>query len=241
MKKINLFLITLISIAATACGPNGGISVKSLDINTSQVAADTYINLDTIVVLGNLKLPNVEVPVLNPKTLQPIGQMATENLPDGTNKIMIAINFQEAAKLDPSSGNSLPNGRALPMQLSSGEMIGIPLMEQSKIYIGGDLQKQIILGAAVAIPALDQLMSNIPIPLNLFFNFSFPDQITAKAGLFTGPSAGESGIAIFAEKLLTSTPSTNATELSEDFKNVDMNTLVQLNQFVKKQVTLEMK
>ena len=199
--------IALLNVAAllvlSACSPNGSVSLKGVDLSTSQVGSDTYVNMEAIIAMGSLKFPSMEVPVVNPKNMQVLGSMSLSSLADGTNRMYVSIDYEAATKLDPTSGSTLPNQRELPLLMgmtSDTTMIGIPILEKSRIYIGGDLKKDLYVGAAITIPAFDTALNQVPFPLNVFFGFPFSNQVSGYAGLFTGPQKGENGIAVFVKK-----------------------------------------
>ena len=202
MFQNKILAALILGLTATACSPAGNLSVKGVDLNTSQVGNATYLNMEAIVMMGNLKFPNVEVPIINPKTLQSFGQMSLQSLNDGTNRLTVSVDYEQATHLDPSLGTALPNQRELPLSLNIGKttMVGIPVMQQSRIYIGGDSQSDLFIGAAISIPAFDTVLSQVPYPLNIFFNFPFSPEISSVAGLFSGPAKGQNGIAVFVKK-----------------------------------------
>jgi hypothetical protein len=257
MKLIQIASLLVTLTVLSACSPNGNVSLKAVDISTSQINSVTYVNLDAIVTLGSLKFPNIEVPLLNPNTMHSIGQMALQQMDDGTNRLSVSIDYNEATHLDPSLGKTLPNGRELPIQLSHAgqSMIGISVLEQSKIYVGGDLNREIIVGAAIAIPAFDGVMSQVPIPLNLFYSFPFSTEVSGVAGLFSGPSKGHNGVGIFAKKSVPSPhlaktmtlansagiQSAGAIPVGADVNQIDPLTLFRLDRILKKKATLKVK
>ena len=203
--SIKLFFpCTAALISLTACSHSANVSLKGVDLSTSEVGSETYVNMEAIISMGNLKFPNIEVPVINPANMQVLGQMALQRLADGTNRLNVSIDYEAATKLDPGLGATLPNQRELPLQLgipSGTSLIGIPVLESSRIYVGGDLQKNLYIGAAIAIPAFDTVLSQVPIPLNIFFAFPFSSEVSGYAGLFTGTQKGENGIGVFVKKL----------------------------------------
>ncbi len=257
MKLLQLASVLGTLTILSACSPNGNVSLKAVDISTSQINSVTYVNLDAIVTLGSLKFPNIEVPLLNPNTMHNIGQMALQQMDDGTNRLSVSVDYNEATHLDPSLGKTLPNGRELPIQLSqTGQsMIGISVLEQSKIYIGGDLNREIVVGAAIAIPAFDGVMSQVPIPLNLFYSFPFSTEVSGVAGLFSGPSRGQNGVGIFAKESILAphlsksmnfdnsagTSTVAAIPVGADLNQIDPLTLFRLDRILKKNATLKVK
>lgn len=203
MKLLNVFASFMGFLALSACSQNGSVSLKGMDVSTTQVGTDTYINMNATLATGNLKFPNVEFPIINPTNLQVFGQMALMNNPDGTNQIYVSVDYTQSTHLDGSLGNTLPNLRELPSSLgipTRTVIIGIPIIDHSRVYVGGDLKQDAFVGAAIAIPAFDSVMNQVLIPLNIFFGYPFSPSITGYAGLFTGPLAGQNGIAVFVKK-----------------------------------------
>lgn len=254
-----IFPALVLGLTATACSPASNLSVKGVDLHTSQVGNATYLNMEAIVLMGNLKFPNVEVPIFNPKTLQPLGQMALQSLNDGTNRLTVSVDYEQATHLDPALGTTMPNQRELPLSLGIGKttMVGIPVMEQSRIYVGGDSHSDLFIGAAISIPAFDTVLSQVPYPLNIFFNFPFSPQISSAAGLFSGPAKGQNGIAVFVKKsFLPSAPSmvqklmsrTEATVQvqtipagGEEMHRLNTVTLIRLDRLLNRHGTLKVK
>ena len=198
----------------TACGSTASkLTIKGVDISTSQVNQDTYVNMEAILLMGNLSFPGMSVPILNPKDMQPIGQLTLQHLSDNSNSLAVSIDYTLVSKMDPSLGSTLPNGREIPVLLGAGNstLIGVPVLTHSKIYLGGDIKKDLFIGAAIAIPAFDNVMSNVPIPLNIFFNFPFSSEVSSVGGLFTGPTSGQNGVAVFVKKSSIPIPSTPQT------------------------------
>ena len=266
--KINHVLpwvATLLSLSA--CSQSGNVALKTVDLSTSQVGAETYINMDAVIAMGSLKFPMVEIPVVNPTNMQILGQMSLSNLPDGTNRLMVSIDYNAATNghLDPKLGLTLPNQRELPLSLGidpGTAMIGIPILDHSRIYIGGDLNKNIYIGAAIAVSSFDSVLGQIPFPLNIFYGFPFSNQISGYAGLFTGTQAGQNGVGIFVKKIAApATPvpglasgkmmlrnlaqvvpvvtTTNPTPTGgEELGNVGYKTLFKLDRMLKKRATI---
>ena len=142
-------------------------------------------------------------------------------------------------------------------------MIGIPILDHSRIYIGGDINKTLFVGAAIAVSSFDNLLSQIPFPLNIFYGFPFSNQVSGYAGLFTGTQAGQNGVGIFVKKTLppvsTTTPplavgkvmlrnlaqakpaptvSTPTPTGGEELRHVGYRTLFKLDRMLKKNATI---
>jgi hypothetical protein len=203
MKFVNASASLVGFLALSACSQNGSVALRGMDVSTNLVGTDTYINMNATLATGNLKFPNVEFPIINPTNLQVFGQMALMNNPDGTNKVYVSVDYTQSTHLNGSLGNTLPNSRELPSSLgipTGTVMIGIPILNHSRIYVGGDMKHDAFVGAAIAIPAFDSAMNQILVPLNIFFGYPSSPSITGFAGLFTGPLTGQNGIAVFVKK-----------------------------------------
>lgn len=197
------FYFGITALALSACGPTEKLTLKGVDVSTSETADHkTYVNLEAIIAMGNLKFPNMELPVYHPETKLPMGHMTLQGLNDGSNRVVISVDYEQATKLNADLGKTLPNGREIPGVLGAENaiLVGIPAIEQSRIYIGGDLKKDLFIGVAVAIPAFDSVLADVPIPLNIFYNYPFSPEVTGVAGLFTGPIKGQNGVAVFAKR-----------------------------------------
>ncbi len=233
-----------VALSLSACGASQKVSVKNLDLSTSDVGGVTYLNMSAIVNLGNLQFPNIEVPILNPTRLsESFGQMSLQHLPDGNNQLTVAVNYQEATKLNPSLGGTLPNGRELPTSLGVGNavLVGIPVINQSRVYVGGELNKDIFVGAAIAIPAFDSAFRSIPFPLNIFLPYTFSPQISGAGGLFSSTQAGGNGIAVFVKRSLLPTPAQPQPALPTEAAHVNNAALQRLNTLFNKKATLRVK
>lgn len=201
-NRFKVALALFLPLALSACGKKGDLQITAVDMSTTQIEQRTYLNFEAVVKIGKLRFPNVEVPILNPATMTSFGQLGLLRQADGTNKMMVSIDFETATRLNPALGYGLPNGREIPLVLGAQDatLVGIPVLERSRIYVGGDLSKEVFLGAAISIPAFDNIMNQVSIPLNIFTAFPFSPTVTGVAGLFTSPGPGQNGLALFVKK-----------------------------------------
>ena len=258
-RTFSASLLTLLFFL-TACGSNQNITLKGVDVSTSEISGKTYVNMEAIVLLGNLQFPNLDVSIPNPTNQQSLGQMSLQHLSDGSNRLDLSIDYTEATRLNSGLGATLPNGREIPSSLGVGTsvLIGIPILQQSKIYIGGDLQKDLFLGAAIAIPAFDSVLGSLKLPLNLFYTYPFSAEINAVGGIFSGSQAGQNGIALFVKRtnpdtIPAPTPTTappiairnlasvSTTTLPTEAEHVDQITAFRLSRLMNKTATLRVK
>jgi len=251
MKSSIKVLSVLLALGASACSPKESVKLKGVDLSTHESLGRTYVDLEAIVVMGKLHFPNLEVPILNPSSLQNLGSLLLQPLDDGSNRIFVSVDYEAATSLDPALGHALPNGRELPRALGAGSlgMIGIPILQGSRIYVGGDLKSNLIVGAALGVPALDSVTQSIPIPLNLFFKFPFSPEVTGVAGLYSSPMRGQNGVGIFAKKTLTpslrsallASSVSDPLPLPEDAERMTTVSLIKLDRLISRNATLKIK
>jgi len=92
--------------------------------------------------------------------------------------------------------------------------MGIPILNESVVYIGGDLKSSLVIGAALTLSGIDAATSRLPIAANAFFSQAFNSRLTGVAGVYTSPDPNQSGIAVFAR--FTPNPgSSSGTQLAQ--------------------------
>jgi hypothetical protein len=215
-----LFATTLVaSLTLTAC--SGPALLGSLKLGVIPQLAGNALSLSGGLNLGNLVLGNLQTPILDPLTKNLIGTLNLGNLisgggtrPSSTNSPFqsILLNLSPGANLAGSTdlGLTLPNGKPLPESLgvAPGEIRGIPLLNQSRVYIGGSPATRMIVGVALTLKEFDTVSANLPLPTNAFVPRSFGGGTRGLAGLYTSPLPGQSGVALFAVSgAAASTPS----------------------------------
>jgi hypothetical protein len=157
------------------------------------------------------------------------------------------VDFEAASSIDPALGLTLPNGRELPraLDMGSAKMIGIPILEASRIYVGGTLNSNLAVGVALGVPALDSVTQSIPIPLNLFFSYPFSPEVSGIAGLYSSPLRGRNGVGVFAKKTIV--PEGKAFSVSssgglpEETKRMTTVSLIKLDRLLQRNATLKIK
>jgi len=240
MKSVvlSLFLLSL-----SACNLNQNIAIRGLDLSTSDSAGATYVNLEAIVSLGSLKLPSTNSAINNGN--QQIGEIAIQTLADGTSRVAVSVNYDEAMKMDPALGKTLPNSRDIPALLSNDtSLIGIPVLQNSRVYIGGNPKGNLYAGIALNVPAFDHILSQIPASLNLFLPFPFSSEIYGVAGIYSSPQVGQNGLAIFARYSAPSSSSIASLQSSShptEIEKLDNITLIRLNYLFSKHAILRIK
>ena len=168
--------------------------LQNVGLNVSQQGQESVINLSAKVDFGNASLGAIAIPVNDPHTGLNIGEVSL----DGS-MITLSVNASSLLSADPSLGSELPNGRPIPSALgaASGELLAFPILNHSRVYVGGDLKTHVIAGVALAIQGMDGVMGSIGAPANLFFSQTF-GSVVGVAGVYGSPDANESGIAVFA-------------------------------------------
>jgi hypothetical protein len=193
-----LVSLALIGTSLSACSNHSFLNAMDVAVTTQN--NENYLDLSAEVDLGNVSLDQIQIPILDPRTQANLGTIGFSTAPSGKQKITVGVNASAITRADSTLGMSLPNGRPLPgsIQSASGQLLGIPVLNQSRVYIGGDLKTQVVLGVALTLPGLDGVTRNIPVAANLFFQQAFNSQLTGVAGLYTSPGSSGSGIAVFA-------------------------------------------
>jgi hypothetical protein len=203
MTGLKTFSVLSLGLMISACGNNKeNLNLSGLDIRTSSLNQVTYLNMEAFVKVGKMKFPNVEIPIINPQSMKSFGQLSLFRTADEQNKIAISVDLSSSTKLDPTLGFSLPNFREIPLALGATDvaLIGIPILQHSRIYVGGDMKKDLYLGAAIVIPALDPVLNQVQIPLNVFTSFPLTSKIMGVGGLFTSPMPDQNGLAVFVKR-----------------------------------------
>jgi len=208
-------------LSACKTGTTATTFLNAMDLSVTQSNNQSYINLTATLNLGNVSLQGIQVNVQDPKTKQDVGTLSFSQLSNGQNQIALNVNASVIANADATLGSTLPNGNAVPLVLGTGNMLGIPVLSNSIIYLGGDLKQSIYAGVALGIPGLDQVMSDIGLPLNIFFSGNFGTNLLGVAGLYTSSTVAQNGIAVFGEY------NANAASLMQ---NIDTNKDQQIDQ-----------
>ncbi len=257
--KRNLFpgfrvLAFTVCIPLLGCG-SGQNQVQFLgaELSTRTQDQETWASLETIVKIGETRLPELLIPVVHPQTRLVLGELQTYPLADGTNSIAISVSLNQVAKLDSSLGLTLPNGREIPRSLGAeaGSLVGIPILERSRIYVGGGTKKDLFLGVALSIDQLDSVLGANPLALNAFFPVQFSPELSGLYGLFTAPRAsnGSSGIAFFARRSNLQKPTESlrvstideSTEGRAEIQKLSRYRQLRLNRFLRQKTELRLR
>ena len=221
MKMQKMMMVATVSLSAigmSGCGA-GSKLVKSLNFSATEEGGHLMAGFDAKVELGMGALPEVKLPIYDPKSpARFLGYLETHF--DGG--ITVRVDVTEAAHVKTTDGSLLPNGRDLPLVLPSGVVpIGIPVINSnSKVYLAVG-RENIMAGAAVTLLAdtstgsSDWLKILQALPANIFYPFQIAADIKGTAGIFTGEKVG---VGIFAIKSLTGgTKPTTTVAATPDF------------------------
>ncbi|NDG84094.1 MAG: hypothetical protein EBX52_03530 [Proteobacteria bacterium] len=197
-KVLGMAALVLISSTLGACSKKNILA--SLDLGITHVGPETDLRLASTVHLGNMSLAGLDIPITAPGSNLHLGSVSLGTAPDGTQQIALSLNATAFLHADPIAGSTLPNGRALPSAIDpgpAGTLLALPILNSSRVYLGGDLKTRIVLGVALTLPALDPVTANLPLSANAFFKRTFSSLISGVAGLYSSPQAHQSGIAVF--------------------------------------------
>lgn len=217
----NLFLLT-------ACSNNTQF-LKGMNLSVNQQNSESFVNLSAEIDLGNLALDSLSFPVLDPHSGKELGQITLGAGPNGKEQVTLSLSANALLKGDASLGATLPNGLPLPsaLGLTSGQMLAIPALNYSRVYIGGDLKSSIVVGVALAVQALDRVTGSIGLSSNIFFSQVFNPNLSGVAGIYASGTAHQNGIAVFGKYTATAvkpTPVTASLRSLAQLRTRDANT-----------------
>ena len=184
----------------SACGGKTGSQfINSVALSVSQQGADSYLNLVTSVNLGNATVAGVSTTLTDPVTLAPIGTFTLSQLAVGQSQIALSVNTNVIPHADANLGQLLPNGNPLPFSLAAtaGAVLSFPLLQNSRVYVGGSTAGTLIAGVALTIDGFDQVISNTGVAANVFFLDAVNANLSGIGGIYSSPAAAMSGIAVF--------------------------------------------
>ena len=198
MKTANLLLLAMVSIQLSACSKSN--ILKTIDVKVAEQNNDQFITLSANLNLGNAVFDQLQIPIHDPKTGLEVGSLGLQTAANGSQQVSLGLNASVALHADPTLGATLPNGRELPATLgvASGEMLAFPILNYSRIYIGGDMKTRAFIGVALAVKALDGIANLAGMPANVFFGTQVNSNLYGLAGLYGSTAANQSGIAVFA-------------------------------------------
>jgi hypothetical protein len=199
MNKSALLLVVGLGMNLVGCSQQTNF-LQNIGLNVDEQGGANYVNLSAKVDLGNAVFDSLQIPVNDPRTGENVGKVQLNTASDGKAQITLSVNASTMLNADPSLGSMLPNGRPIPSAVgaAAGELLAFPILNHSRVYIGGDLKTHVIAGVALAIQGLDNVMGQVGAPANLFFAKTI-NGVSGVAGVYGSPVANESGIAVFAK------------------------------------------
>ncbi len=199
-----LVLGTVFGLTLMGCGAGKGV-ISHVTFSNEITNNELYVGLDATMAAGGLVLPNVTLPLYNPKNpAQTLGTIHT----NGTH-IIAQVNATQALKLPGLiDGTKLPSGASIPLTLPAGlTPVAIPAFNSNSLVYVAVSGQQIMLGVAVSILKQD----NLKIPLNIFLPFTISPEISGTGGFFLGD---HQGVAVFAIREPTAAPTVTSTKLA---------------------------
>ncbi len=205
--------IVLVSTTQFACGNQTPQFLRSVDVSVTEQNSENFINLSAEVNLGNATLGSLSIPVYNPRNQQQLGLVTFGDAGDGNQKITVSLDATSVLSADPTLGQTLPNGLPIPPSLgvAQGSLLAYPILNDSRVYVGGDLRTSVVIGAAFTIPGLN--ISGVGIGGNLFFSQNFSPSLFGMAGVYLSPGSNSSGIAVFGKYTIPATPAATPASL----------------------------
>lgn len=213
---IRLVLSMLVCSGLSACAKSK--ILNTLEVKVTEQAQQQYVSLSAKLNLGNAVLDQLQIPVRDPRTGLEVGSLGLDTAADGLQQVSLNLNASVMLHADPALGARLPNGRELPVTLgaAAGEVLGFPILQHSRVYIGGDLRQRAYIGIALAIKALDGVANLAGAPANIFFGMQVSPALYGVAGLYGSPSANESGIAVFGRLQLQGVPAPSVLTMARE-------------------------
>ncbi len=208
---LNLAALVVLSLFAVSCGKAPQV-LTAINVQTSTVDSDIMVSLSADLNLGSMSFPSVALPIIHPSTRMQIGKVELVPSLGGKNQMKVSVNVSELANIRAQQA-SLPNGNLLPL-IANNEVVVVELGAGARLYLTLSSQGSAI-AVAIPIKSFDSIGARLP-GLNIFPMRAF-GKIIGTAGLFTGASAGQNGIALAADfSQVFKLPSSSAASLIAD-------------------------
>lgn len=190
MKRIFTLLSTLtLMFSLASCGNNTTKIVSDVSVETADGDNAKLVVTDFKLDIGSAELPFLNLPL--PEDYGVL-RMYRDN---GENRVAVDLNLTEILKA-PATVGSLPNGTVLPVDTNGAGVIQIDIAGiNGSVYVAHK-DEMTLVGFAFAIKQLDGLGESAG-TVGIFPTFDI-GEIKLTAGLFTGESTQETGIAAFA-------------------------------------------
>ncbi|MGE4231878.1 MAG: hypothetical protein AB7F43_00980 [Bacteriovoracia bacterium] len=201
LRKIGLVGAGLLLFGLAGCGTDPAQVMDNLinDVKVKTVRENDvdYLQISAMINTFGMKLPSFESPLKLPQSPQePYGYVGMRDTLTGSKSELYANIDINKALQSQNIDNKLPNGKTIPVGgLGSTPVYAIPIQNTGgKVYIAF-AQGIALVGIAFPISEFDQIGSKVG-GINIFPKFSFAG-IDGVAGIFSGKSAGETGLALF--------------------------------------------
>ncbi len=186
--------LSLVMVLATSCGEKSiveGVLLETVD-HDGYVYADLSVDLN----LGNVMLPSITIPVVNPYDPSHVyGEISVVGGFNGVNEVGIGVNLTELLNVQGGIA-SLPDGSPLPINgLEATQVVQIPIFNgQHRIYLASG-SGVAMMGFALTFKELDPMGSAIQ-GVDIIIPFTI-GKFRGAAGFFTSTSSGKTGICVF--------------------------------------------
>lgn len=200
-QTMKVALLGVAALALSACTGGRQEFFHNLDLRVTQQSNQSFIQMSTQFELGNVSLTQATFTVKDPTTQVDVGTVSFEQLPNTQGQLLLNVNASLLLHARADLGTSLPNGRSIPLalDLEPGQALGVPVMQYSRVYLGGSLQNELFAGVAFGIKGLDQVMHRLNTAANVFFSYRPTDTLLGVGGIYGSPNANENGVAVFAK------------------------------------------
>jgi hypothetical protein len=209
--------VAVVALGVNLVGCSGQTNfLQTIGLNVSQENQTSYVNLSAKVDLGNAVFDSISIPVNDPHSGITVGKVQLSTGSDGKATITLSMDANVALHADPSLGAVLPNGRPVPSAVgaANGELLAFPILNYSRVYIGGDLKTHIIAGVALAVKGLDSIMGQVGANANIFFAKQV-GAVAGVAGVYGSTDANQSGLAVFARYDIPQAPAAESIMMTE--------------------------
>jgi hypothetical protein len=192
--RFSVILTLLISIAS--CGKNRPKTIKDIKVNSYYENSDVFISVDAKLNFGAMQLPQISLPIINPKGGGNLGHIEMGLVAGGDNYLKLAFNLSSVTPLQ-AVGAKLPNGGTLPLIAHNKVVeINIGRSKSIKLYISF-VDGAYALGVAVPIKSFDGIGSTVG-TTSVFPIFNI-NQVIGAVGVFTSSQSGKNGFGLFTD------------------------------------------
>lgn len=188
-------IIIFLLVTFVSCGGQKPTFITGLKVTPAVTNGDVWIDVSADLKLGNIMLPNLNIPVVVPGVNRYLGDVVLISN-QNVDKLILKINLSEIIHLQAKKG-SLPNGQILPL-IGENNVIEIKLGNQKNVSLYLTFSDgQMAIGTAIPIRGMDNL-GNTMGTTSMFPAFNLSG-VYGALGLFTSKSKGQNGIGFFAD------------------------------------------